>query len=153
MLFFPIKLVRDQWSLFVVAALPYFGKKGRKVPILNYFDPSGSYGNHADVVDRSNKIRQLINLLWRHKISSKVDKFKNPCNKRSLPLKWFKSETIFLLFVWEFFKFWKISWYYFIVSSRSSGNFSNSEKFPDTLFLNHGIFQIPKNIPELTKGS
>jgi hypothetical protein len=98
MLFFPIKLFRDQWSLFVVVALPYFGKKGPKVPMLYYFDPSGNYGNHADVVDR-------LNLLWRQKFSSKVDKFENPFNKRSLPLKCFKGETIFILFVWEFFKF------------------------------------------------
>jgi hypothetical protein len=105
MMFFPIKLFRDQWSLFVVVALPYFGKRGRKVPMLYYFDPSGSYGNHADVVDRSNKIQQLLNLLWRQKISSKVDKFENPFNKRSLPLKCFKGETIFIPFVWEFSKF------------------------------------------------
>jgi hypothetical protein len=67
MLFFPIKLFRDQWSLFVFAALSYFGKKGRKVPMLYYFDPSNSYGDHADVVDRSNKIQQLLNLFWRQK--------------------------------------------------------------------------------------
>jgi hypothetical protein len=73
MLFFPIKLFRDQWSLFVVVALPYFGKRGHKVPMLYYFDPSGSYGDHADVVDRNNKIQQLLNLLWHKKFSSKVD--------------------------------------------------------------------------------
>ncbi len=86
MLFFLIKLFRDQWSLFVAVALPYFGTKGRKVPMLYYFDPSGSYGDHADVLHRSNKIRQLLNLLWCQKFSSKVDKFDNPFNKRSLPL-------------------------------------------------------------------
>ncbi len=90
MLFFPIKLFRDQWSLFVAVALPYFGPKGRIVPMLYYFDPSGSYGDHADVLHRSNKIQQLLNLLWRQKFSSKVDKFNNPFNKRSLPLKCLK---------------------------------------------------------------
>ena len=130
MLFFPIKLFRDQWSLFVAVALPYFGTKGRKVPMLYYFDPSGSYGNHADVLHRSNKIRQLLNLLWRQKISSKVDKFDNPFNKRSLPLKCFKGETIVFLFIWEFLNS-KI----FLIprSPRPSGNFLHSEKFLDTL--------------------
>ncbi len=86
-------------------ALSYFGKKGHKVPMLYYFDPSGSYGDHADVLDRSNKIQQLLNLFWRQKNSSKVDKFENPFNKRSLPLKCFKGETSFIPFVREFFKF------------------------------------------------
>ncbi len=109
MLFFLIKLFRDQWSLFVAVALPYFGTKGCKVPMLYYFDPSGSYGNHADVLNRSNKIQQLLNLLWCQKFSSKVDKFDNPFNKRSLPLKCFKGETIVFPFIWEFFKFQKFS--------------------------------------------
>ncbi len=159
MLFFPIKLFRDQWSLFVAVSLPYFGTKGCKVPMLYYFDRSGSYGNHADVLHRSNKIQHLLNLLWHQKLSSKVDKFDNPFNKRSLPLKCFKGETIVFLFIWEFFKFQKNSWYPvrpahlgifhilknflipFNFSSRSSGNFSNSEKFLGSLVLNHWIFQ------------
>jgi hypothetical protein len=92
MLFFPIKLFRDVWSLFVVVALPYFGTKGPKVPMLYYFDPSGSYGNDADVLDKGNRIRVLLNLLWSQKFRSKVDKIDNPFNKRSLPLKCFKGE-------------------------------------------------------------
>jgi hypothetical protein len=73
--------------------------------MLYHFDPSDSYGDHADVVDRSNKIQQLLNLLWRQKFSSKVDKFETPFNKRSLPLKCFKGETINIPFAWDFFKF------------------------------------------------
>jgi len=92
MLFFPIKLFRDVWSLFVVVALPYVGTKGPKVPMLYYFDPSGSYGNDADVLDKGNRIQVLLNLLWSQKFRSKVDKIDNPFNKRSLPLKCFKGE-------------------------------------------------------------
>jgi hypothetical protein len=52
MLFFPVKLFRDELSLYVVVALPYFRKRGPKVPMLYYFDPIGSYGDEADVLDK-----------------------------------------------------------------------------------------------------
>jgi hypothetical protein len=31
---------------------------------LYYFDPIGSYGDEADVLDKGNRIRVLLNLLW-----------------------------------------------------------------------------------------
>ncbi len=93
---------------FVVAALPYFGKRGPKVPMLYYFDPIGSYGDEADVLDSGNRIQVLLILLWRQKFRSKVDKIDNPFNKRSLPLKCFKGEGNYHPFFWEFSKFWKI---------------------------------------------
>ncbi len=147
MVFFLIKLFRDQWSLFVAVPLPYFRTKGHKVPMLYYFDPSGSYSNHADVLHRSNKIQQLLNLLWRQKFSSKVDKFNNPFNRRSLPLNCFKGETIVFLFIWEilnskknsdtlfsppiweFFTFWKFSWYPLIFHHAYLGVFQILKNF------------------------
>ncbi len=41
----------------------------------------------------------------------------------------FFPDALFSALIWEFFTFWKIPWY----SLHSSGNFSNSEKFPDSL--------------------
>jgi hypothetical protein len=140
MLFFPIKLLRDEWSLFVVVALPYFGKRGPKVPMLYYFDPIGSFGDEADVLDKGNRIRVLLILLWRQKFRSKVDKIDNPFNKRSLPLKCFKSESNYHPFFWEFSKFRKIP--------------SNSLKLSYHLVLNCpvqlGIFQILENSLKLS---
>jgi hypothetical protein len=58
----------------------------------------------------SDKIRQLINVLWRNKFSAKVDKIENPFNKRSLPLKCFKGENIVIVLIESFvviFPNWK----------------------------------------------
>jgi hypothetical protein len=93
MLFFPVKLMKDVWSLFAVVALPYFGKKGVHVPMLYYFDPNGTFGNDEDIIDNGNRIRVLLNIMWRNKFNSKVDKIENPFNKRSLPLKCVKGES------------------------------------------------------------
>ena len=64
-----------------------------------------SYGDEADVLDKGNRIRVLLTLLWRHKFRSKVNKIDNPFNKRSLPLKCFKGEGNYHPFFWEFSKF------------------------------------------------
>ena len=74
----------------------------------HYFDPIGSYGDEADVLDKGNRIRVLLNLMWRQKFRSKVDKIDNPFNKRSLHLKCFKGEGNYHPYFWEFSKFWKI---------------------------------------------
>ncbi len=54
-----------------------------------------------------------------------------PGRKAPDPVKCFKGEMTVILFNCEFFKFQTISWYSHVESSRSSGNFSNSENFPD----------------------
>ncbi len=91
-----------------------------------------SYGDEADVLDKGNRIQVLLNLLWRQKFRSKVNKIYNSFNKRSLPLKCFKGEGNYHPFFWEFFKFWKIP--------------SNSLTLSYHLVLNRvvqlGIFQI-----------
>ena len=98
MLFFPVKLMKDVWSLFAVVALPYFGKKGVHVPMLYYFDPNGTFGNDEDIIDNGNRIRVLLNIMWHKKFISKIDKIENQFNKRSLPLKCVKGERMFYLF-------------------------------------------------------
>ncbi len=139
-MFFPIKLFQDELSLFVVVALPYFWKKGPKVPMLYYFDPIGSYCDEADVLDKGNRIQVLLNLLWGQKFRSKVNKNDNLLNKRSLPLKCFKGEGNYHPFFWEFSKFWKIP--------------SNSLTLSYHLVLNCpiqlGIFQILENSLKLS---
>lgn len=143
MLFFPIRLFWDKWFLLVVVALPNFGTKGPKVPMLYYFDPSGSYANDADVLDMGNRIRILLNIFWCQQFRPKVDKINNPFNKRSLPLKCFEGEEILIQFFWEFFKFHKISW-----NSQLVLNHPVHLGILVTLMLNHivGIFQNLKNI-------
>jgi hypothetical protein len=74
LLFFPIKLFSNEWSLFVIVALPYVGKKSLITPMLCYFDPIGSNCNNADIITISMKIRQLLNVLWQNTFRSKVDK-------------------------------------------------------------------------------
>ncbi len=49
------------------------------------------------------KIRQLLNVLWRNEFSAKVDKIENPFNKRSLPLKCFKGENIVIVLIESLF--------------------------------------------------
>ena len=93
MLFFPVKSSNDVWSLFAIVALPYFGKKGVHVPMLYYFNPNGTFENDEDILDKGNRIRVLLNIMWRNKFNSKVDKIENPFNKRSLPLKCVKGES------------------------------------------------------------
>ncbi len=54
-----------------------------------------------------------------------------PGQKAPGPEKCFKGKTTVILFNCEFIKFRKNSWYSRVESSRSSGNFSNSENFSD----------------------
>jgi hypothetical protein len=99
MLFFPVQLTNDVWSLFAVVALPYFGKKGVHVPILYYFYPNGTFENDEVIIEKGNRIRVLLNIMWRNKFNSKVDKIENPFNKRSLPLKCVKGESRMTTFI------------------------------------------------------
>ncbi len=87
LLFFPIKLFGNEWSLFVIVALLCIGKKSLIKPMLCYLDPIGNNSNNADIITMSMKIRQLLNVLWQNKFRSKVDKIENLYSKRSLPLK------------------------------------------------------------------
>jgi hypothetical protein len=107
LLFFPIKLFSDEWSLFVIVALVCIGKKSSIKPMLCYLDPIGNNGNNADIITMSVKIHQLLNVLWQNKFRSKVDKFENPFSKRSLPLRCFKGMNIFITsiksYLWNFF--------------------------------------------------
>lgn len=95
MLFFPVQLTKDVWSLFAVVALPYFGNKGVYVPMIYHFNPNGVFENEQDVRDKVNRIRVMLNIMWRNKFSSKADKIENPFNKRSLPLKFIKGKFTF----------------------------------------------------------
>jgi hypothetical protein len=94
LLIFPVDLISNKWSLFVAVALPYAGKKSLKTPMLCHFDTIGSIVDEAAIQTMSEKIRQVLNVLWRNKFSLKVDKIENPFNKRTLPLKCFKGEHI-----------------------------------------------------------
>ena len=110
LLFFPIKLFNNEWSLFVAVALPCIGKKSFVTPTLCYFDSIGCNNNNGTVITMSDKIRQFLNVLWRNKFSAKVDKIENPFNKRSLPLKCFKGENIVIVLIESFvviFPNWK----------------------------------------------
>ena len=102
-LIFPVKMMNDVWSLFAVVALPYFGNTGVHVPILYYFSPNGTFGNDEDIIDKSNRIRVLLNIIWRDKFNSKVDKIENPFNKRSLPLKCVKGKCGYIYLLFNFF--------------------------------------------------
>jgi hypothetical protein len=84
--YFPIQLFKDKWSLFVVAALPWVGKNSNITPMLCYIDLVGKNSYDAKILHMSNKIRQILNVIWRNKFRSKVDKIENPYNHRSLPL-------------------------------------------------------------------
>jgi hypothetical protein len=98
LLFFPIKLSSNEWSLFVIVAILHIRKKCLTTPMLCYFDPVGRNGD-ADITNTSVKIRQLFNVLWQNKFHSKVDKIENPFNKGSLSLRWFsgkKSASTFI---------------------------------------------------------
>ncbi len=87
LLFFLIKLFSNHWSFFVVIALPYIGNNISFTPILCYFDPvRTSNGNQHVIKNMSMKIRQLLNVMWRNKFGSKIDKIKNLFSKRSIPL-------------------------------------------------------------------
>ena len=91
-----IKLSSNEWSLFVIVAIPHIGKKSLTTPMLCYF---GRNGDNADITNTSVKIRQLLNVLWQNKFHLKVDKIENPFNKQSLPLRWFsgkKSASTFI---------------------------------------------------------
>ena len=113
LLFFPVKLFSNEWSLFVAVALPCIGKKSFVTPTLCYFDSIGCNNDNGSVITMSDQIRQLLNVLWRNKFSAKVDKFENPFNKRTLPLKCFKGENIVIVLIKSF-----------------CGNFSKMEKYP-----------------------
>ncbi len=80
MVVFPIQFFKDEWSLFVVAALPWVGKNSNITPMLWYIDLVGKNSYDANILHMSNKIRQILNVIWRNKFRSKVDKIKNPYN-------------------------------------------------------------------------
>ncbi len=115
LLFFPIKLFSNEWSLFVIVALPCIGKKSSIKPMLCFLDPIGNNGNNADIITMNVKIRQLLNVLWQNKFRSKVDKIENPFSKRSLPLRCFKGMNILITliksYLWKFFVNGKFSWH------------------------------------------
>ena len=112
LLIFPVDLISNKWSLFVAVALPYVGKKSLKTPMLCHFDPTGNNVDEAAITTMSEKIRQLLNVMWRNKFSLKVDKIENPFNKRTLPLRCFKGEQSGMaLIVWKFFQIRKITRY------------------------------------------
>ena len=107
LLIFPVDLISNKWSFFVAVALPYVGKKTLKTPMLCHFDPIGSSVDETAITTMSEKIRQLLNVMWRNKFSSKVDKIENPFNRRTLPLRSFKGEhsgiaLILFHLVWKF---------------------------------------------------
>ena len=99
LLFFPVDLISTKWSLFVVVALPYVGKNSSKTPMLCHFSPIGPIFDEAAIATMSEKIRQVLNVLWQNKFSSKVDKIENPFNKRTLPLRCFKGEYTDISFI------------------------------------------------------
>jgi hypothetical protein len=86
MVVFPIQLFKDEWSLFVVALLPWVGKNSTIMPMICYIDFAGRNSYDSEILHMSNKIRQILNVIWRNKYRSKVDKIENPYNHRSLPL-------------------------------------------------------------------
>ena len=78
--------------------------------MLCHFDPTGNNVDEAAITTMSEKIRQLLNVMWRNKFSLKVDKIENPFNKRTLPLRCFKGEQSGMaLIVWKFFQIRKIT--------------------------------------------
>lgn len=112
LLIFPVLLISNKWSLFVAVALPDVGKKTLKMPMLCHLDPIGSHDEDTAITIMSEKIRQLLNVMWQNKFRLKVDKIDNPYNKRSLPLRCFKGEPKYrlciFLFVWIFIQIRKI---------------------------------------------
>ncbi len=94
MVVFPIQLFKNKWSLFVVASLPWVGKNSTIKPMLCYLDLVGRNSYAPKILHMNNKIRQILNVIWRNKFMSKVDKVKNPYNHRSLPLSCVKGSTI-----------------------------------------------------------
>jgi hypothetical protein len=87
MVVFPIQLFKDKWSLFIVASLPWVGKNSTIMPMICYIDFAGRNSYDSKILHMSNKIRQILNVIWRNKYRSKVDKIENPYNHRSLPLR------------------------------------------------------------------
>lgn len=85
--------------------------------MLCHFDPIGSSVDEAGITTMSEKIRQLLNVMWRNKFSSKVDKIENPFNKRTLPLKCLKGEHIGIA----------------LILFHLCGNLSKLDKFPPNL--------------------
>ena len=94
MVVFPIQLFKNKWSLFVVASLPLVGKNSNIKPMLCYIDLVGRNSYITKILHMSNKIRQILNVIWCNKFMSKVDKVENPYNHRSLPLSCVKGSTI-----------------------------------------------------------
>ncbi len=97
LLFFLIKLISNNWSLFVVIALPYIGKNNTFTPMLCYFDPFRSNADKHVILNMSMKIRQLLNVMWQNKFGSKLDQIENPFSKRSLPLWCPKGKNIIIV--------------------------------------------------------
>ena len=94
MVVFPIQLFKNEWSLFVVALLPWVGKNSTIKPMLCYLDLVGRNSSVPKILHMSSKIRQILNVIWCNKFMSKVDKVENPYNHRSLLLNCVKGSTI-----------------------------------------------------------
>jgi hypothetical protein len=56
LLFFPIKLFGNQWSLFIAIALPCVGENNTCTPMLCYLDPAGNNGGQDVITNMSIKI-------------------------------------------------------------------------------------------------
>jgi hypothetical protein len=63
MVVFPIQFFKDEWSLFVVAALPWVGKNSNITPMLCYIDLVGKNSYNSKILHMSNKIRQILNVI------------------------------------------------------------------------------------------
>ncbi len=89
------------------------GKNNTFTPMLCYFDPVRCNANKHVILNMSMKIRQLLNVMWRNKFGSKLDKIENPFSKRSLSLLCPKGKNIIIVsnnpLLWIFFQMWKIS--------------------------------------------
>ncbi len=84
MLFLPIKMLRNQTSIFIVIAEQNNGHNQCKPSILCCIDPTGKNGDHDFVTNISHKICLFLNVMWQSKFGAKVDIIQNPFSKRSL---------------------------------------------------------------------
>jgi hypothetical protein len=69
LLFFPIKLFSNEWSLFVAVALPCIGKKSFVTPTLCYFDSTGCNNNNGTVrivIMATLKKMRVKKIAWRY---------------------------------------------------------------------------------------
>lgn len=67
--------------------------------MLCHFSPIGPIFDETAIATMSEKIRQVLNVMWQNKFRTKVDKIENPFNKRTLPLRCFKGEYTDISFI------------------------------------------------------